>query len=58
MGKVKWLKRVNVALFVVLLFQASTAAPAGVISGDLFEVIHPVGGGILVVLAPVHMALN
>jgi hypothetical protein len=57
MSKVKWLKRVNVLLFVFLLLQASTAVLAGVI-GDLFEVVHPLGGGILVVLALVHLALN
>jgi hypothetical protein len=57
MSKVKWLKRVNVLLFVFLLFQASTAMLAGV-SGDLFEVIHPLGGGILVVLAFAHIGLN
>jgi hypothetical protein len=58
MSKVKWLKRVNVLLFLFLLFQAVTAMSSGVISGDVFEVIHPIGGGILFVFALVHLGLN
>jgi hypothetical protein len=57
MNKAKWLKRVNVLLFCFLLFQPVTALLAGVI-GDAFEVLHPAGGVILVVLAFAHLSLN
>jgi hypothetical protein len=57
MNKAKWLKRVNILLFCFLLFQPVTALLAGVI-GDAFEVLHPAGGAILVILAFAHLSLN
>jgi hypothetical protein len=57
MNKAKWLKRVNVLLFCFLLFQPVTALLTGVI-GDAFEVLHPAGGAILVILAFAHLSLN
>jgi hypothetical protein len=57
MNKAKWLKRVNVLLFCFLLLQPVTALLAGVI-GDAFEVLHPLGGAVLVILAFVHVSLN
>jgi hypothetical protein len=58
MNRSMWLKRVNVVLFFFLLFQAGTALLSEVINPDVFEAIHPIGGGILVVLGLVHLGLN
>jgi hypothetical protein len=57
MNKAKWLKRVNVLLFCFLLFQPATALLAGVL-GEAFEVLHPAGGVILVILGLTHLGLN
>ncbi len=58
MNRAKWLKRVNVLLFIFLLYQAMTGLLSGVMNGDVFEVIHPAGGVILVVLGLIHIGLN
>ena len=58
MNKARWLKRVNVALFIFLLYQAVTGLLSDVMNGDVFEVIHPIGGAILVVLGFIHLGLN
>jgi hypothetical protein len=58
MEKATWLKRTNALLFVFLLCQALTGGLAGVIDPEVFEVIHPVGGTLLVIAAIVHIGLN
>jgi hypothetical protein len=58
MNKAVWLKRVNVALFLLLVLQAVTALLAGVMNRELFEVIHPIGGVLLVLAALLHLGLN
>jgi hypothetical protein len=58
MNRARWLKRVNVVLFVFLLYQAVTGLLSGVMNGDVFEVIHPIGGVILLVLGLIHLGLN
>jgi len=58
MNKARWLKRVNVVLFLFLLYQATTGLLSHVMNDDVFEVIHPVGGVILVALGLVHLGLN
>ena len=58
MNRARWLKRVNVVLFVFLLYQAVTGALSSVMNGDVFEVIHPIGGVILLILGLIHLSLN
>jgi hypothetical protein len=58
MNKAVWLKRVNVVLFFLLILQAVTALLSPVMSPEVFEVIHPVGGALLVMVALVHLGLN
>jgi len=58
MNKAVWLKRVNVVMFFLLVLQALTAMLSGVINPEVFEAIHPVGGGLLVLLGLVHIGLN
>ncbi len=58
MDKPTWLKRINVLLFIFLLFQGVTALLSEVMNPDVFAVIHPIGGAILVALAFIHLGLN
>jgi hypothetical protein len=58
MNKTKWLKRVNVLLFVFLLLQPVTAILGEAVSGEFLEVVHPVSGVILVILGLTHLTLN
>jgi len=58
MNKAKWLRLVNVVLLVFLLYQAVTGALSGVMNWDVFEVIHPIGGVILLILGLIHLSLN
>lgn len=58
LNKAVWLKRVNVALFLLLVLQAVTALLAGVIGKKWFEVFHPIGGFLLVLAALIHLGLN
>ncbi len=58
MNKARWLKRVNVVLFIFLLYQAVTGLLLGVMDGEVFEVIHPIGGVILLILGLIHLSLN
>ena len=60
MNKAKRLKQVNVLLFLFLVYQAVTGVllGVGVIDGEALEVLHPIGGGVLVVLGCVHIGLN
>ena len=58
MNKAVWLKRVNVVMFLLLVLQALTATLSGVINPEVFEVAHPIGGGLLVLFALIHIGLN
>jgi hypothetical protein len=58
MNRALWLKRVNVVLFFLLFLQLATALLSGVMNPGVFAIIHPVGGGLLVVCAMVHLGLN
>jgi hypothetical protein len=58
MNRAVWLRRVNVGLFFLLVLQAVTALLSGVIDPEVFEVIHPVGGALLVLFALIHISLN
>ena len=58
MDRMKWLKRVNVLLFLFLVYQAVTGILSEVINPAVFEVIHPVGGILLVALGVTHLVLN
>jgi hypothetical protein len=58
MDRMKWLKRVNALLFFFLAYQATTGLLADVMNEKVFEVIHPVGGVILVILGLIHLGLN
>ena len=57
MDRMKWLKRVNVILFILLAYQGITGLMADVLK-EVFEVIHPVGGVLLVIVALIHIGLN
>jgi hypothetical protein len=58
MDRLKWLKRVNVVLFFLLLFQVISALLSEVINPNVFEVIHPTGGILLFMCALTHIGLN
>jgi hypothetical protein len=58
MNKAKRLKQVNVLLFVFLVYQAVTGMLLGLVDGEAFEALHPIGGGVLVVLGAIHIGLN
>jgi hypothetical protein len=58
MEKTRWLKRTNVVLFFVLVYQAVTGALVELIDPDIFGVIHPAGGVLLVLVGIVHISLN
>jgi heme A synthase len=58
MNKAKRLKLVNVLLILFLAYQAVTGMVLGTIGGDVLGVLHPIGGGVLVVLACIHIGLN
>ena len=50
MNKAKRLKQVNALLFLFLVYQAFTGILLGIVDGEALEVLHPIGGGALVVL--------
>ncbi len=58
MDRTKWLKRINVLLLFFLIYQAVTGVLVAVINEDVFGVIHPVGGGLLVIFGLIHLGLN
>jgi hypothetical protein len=58
MNKAVWLKRINIALFFLLPFQAVTALLSEVINPNVFEVMHPLGGLLLVLCAFAHIGFN
>lgn len=58
MNKVKWLKRVNVLLLIFLVYQAVTGMVLGATDAEVLALLHPIGGGVLVVLACIHIGLN
>jgi hypothetical protein len=58
MNTALWLKRINVVLFVLVLLQAITALTADEIGDKVFEVVHPVGGALLVLGVAFHLYLN
>lgn len=58
MDKTLWLKRVNVVLFLLLLYQGTTGLLSDLMNQKVFAVIHPVGGALLVVMALIHIGLN
>jgi hypothetical protein len=58
MKKAKVLKVVNLLLFIVFVFQASTGIGHSYIDDGLFSVIHKTGGLLLLVFAVTHLVLN
>lgn len=58
MDKTKWLRRINILLFFLLLYQAITGLLVAVIDEEVFEIIHPVGGGLLFIFGLIHLSLN
>jgi hypothetical protein len=58
MKKAKWLKAVNIILFVFFVFQASTGTGHEIIDEELFERIHYTGGVLLVTFVIIHLVLN
>jgi len=58
MNKAKWLRVVNVILFVCVLNQLITALMSEFIKKEIFEALHPGGGVALVLVGAVHIALN
>lgn len=58
MDRTLWLKRVNVLLFLFLLYQAVTGLFSDLMNDKVFAVIHPVGGGLLFLAAVAHLWLN
>jgi hypothetical protein len=58
MNRVKWLKVVNAVLFILILWQALTGLARDSIPQEVFEILHPTGGLVLVVFAMIHLYLN
>ena len=58
MKKVKALKVVNLLLFIVFIFQASTGIGRAYIDDGLFAIIHRAGGILLLLFAVTHWGLN
>lgn len=58
MDKTKWLRIINPLLFLFLLYQAGTGLLHEAFNEEVFEVVHPVGGVLLVLLALTHLSLN
>jgi hypothetical protein len=58
MNKARLLKQVNVLLLIFLVYQAVTGIVLGATDAEVVAVLHPIGGGVLVVLACIHLGLN
>ncbi len=58
MNKPKWLKIVNLILFICILNQALTVVLHDLANKDVFEYLHPIGGIFTLLFAIIHMALN
>jgi hypothetical protein len=56
--KQEWLKTINPILFVLILFQVSTAALHEVLNDEVFEVVHSSSGVLLAMAAVTHLVLN
>jgi len=58
LNKVKALKVVNIILFIAILWVATTGIGHDFIDHELFEKIHPAGGGLLILMVIIHVILN
>ena len=57
MNSTKWLKLINPSLLVLVAWQAATGMASDIL-GKAFEVIHPLGGVLLVLFVAIHIFFN
>ncbi|MCX8011831.1 MAG: hypothetical protein N3A64_01565 [Desulfobacterota bacterium] len=58
MKKITALKITNLILFILIIIQAITGLGHNFLGEKLFEIIHPTGGALLIILVIVHIAFN
>jgi hypothetical protein len=57
MNNARWLKLINPALLVLVVWQAATGMASDIL-GKVFEVVHPLAGILLVLFVAIHIFFN
>jgi heme A synthase len=58
MNQIRWLKKINVILFILVLWQAMTGLGHDLLPAELFEIIHIAGGLSLITFVVIHLTFN
>jgi len=58
MNNQKMLGRINPLLLLLVLWQATTGLGGEAMGHELFELLHPLGGILLLVFVAIHIFLN
>jgi hypothetical protein len=58
MNQIRWLKKINVILFILVLWQAMTGLGHDFLPAEVFEKIHVAGGLSLIAFVAIHLIFN
>jgi putative Mn2+ efflux pump MntP len=58
MNQIRWLKKINPILFILVLWQAMTGLGRDFFGKEVFEKIHVSGGLLLIIFVVIHLMLN
>ncbi len=58
MNQIRWLKKINLILFFLVLWQAMTGLGHDPLPAEIFEKIHVAGGLLLISFVAIHLIFN